>query len=58
MDHIIEPRGDMRLQRDPSNYQSLCAEHHGLKTRGKRFSKETGADGMPIDPAHPFYLQR
>jgi hypothetical protein len=48
----------MRLQRDPANYQSLCAEHHGLKTRGKRFSKETGADGMPIDPAHTFYLQR
>ena len=33
VDHIIRPGTDFHLQRDPANLQSLCAEHHGTKTR-------------------------
>ena len=57
VDHIVVPNGDYRLQRDPTNFRSLCAECHGRKTRGKTYSKEVGLDGLPIDPAHPFYAQ-
>jgi 5-methylcytosine-specific restriction endonuclease McrA len=58
VDHIKVPNGDYSLQRDPNNLRSLCASCHALKTRGKRYSKEVGLDGMPIDPNHPFYEPR
>jgi 5-methylcytosine-specific restriction endonuclease McrA len=33
VDHIRVPNGDVRLQRDPGNLQSICATCHSLKTR-------------------------
>jgi 5-methylcytosine-specific restriction endonuclease McrA len=36
IDHIKRPRGDYRLQRNPENFQSLCAEHHGMKSKWER----------------------
>lgn len=35
VDHIVVPNGDVSLQRDPENYQSLCATCHGRKTRSQ-----------------------
>ncbi|KQT04143.1 HNH endonuclease signature motif containing protein [Rhizobium sp. Leaf386] len=36
VDHIKRPRGDLRLQRDPSNFQCLCASHHTMKSVWER----------------------
>lgn len=36
VDHITRPRGDHNLQHDPSNFQSLCAPHHGAKSKWER----------------------
>lgn len=36
VDHIKPFRGDLRLRDDPSNWQSLCAECHGKKTRAEQ----------------------
>lgn len=33
LDHIIPHRGDRKLFWDRSNWQGLCAMHHGRKTR-------------------------
>jgi 5-methylcytosine-specific restriction endonuclease McrA len=33
VDHIEVPNGDPVLQRSPSNFQSLCKQCHGHKTR-------------------------
>jgi 5-methylcytosine-specific restriction endonuclease McrA len=35
VDHVTVPNGDPRLQRDPENLMSLCAEHHSKKTRAQ-----------------------
>lgn len=35
VDHIIPFRGNIELRNDPENWQSLCAECHGRKTRGE-----------------------
>ena len=51
VDHIKEPRGDFKLQRDPANFQSLCASCHGVKTRGVEL-KGCTVDGAPINPNH------
>lgn len=32
VDHIVPHKGDMQLFWDSSNWQSLCAHHHGIKT--------------------------
>lgn len=56
-DHVTPHRGDPDLfWHGP--LQSLCTHcHSGAKQSAERrgFSTEVGADGMPIDPAHPFY---
>ena len=43
VDHIIRPRGDHKLQVDPANFQSLCGNHHQLKSLWER-----RADGRPL----------
>jgi 5-methylcytosine-specific restriction endonuclease McrA len=35
VDHITPPYGDVTLQRDLENMQSLCASHHSTKTRNQ-----------------------
>ena len=54
VDHVQEPRGDWKLQRDPANYQSLCSSCHGVKTRGVEL-KGCTVDGVPIDPSHHWH---
>lgn len=55
VDHIRRPRGDRRLQTDPSNFQSLCADHHQQKSLwerradGKPLQIGAAADGWPIE---------
>lgn len=40
VDHIVPHRGDKKLFWDQSNWQSLCAHHHNLKT-GREDSNPT-----------------
>jgi hypothetical protein len=42
VDHIRRPRGDRQLQRDPANFQSLCAAHHQMKSLWERRVEATG----------------
>lgn len=35
VDHVVPHRGDRRLFRDWGNLQSMCARHHGKKTRAE-----------------------
>lgn len=57
VDHIeqIEDGGALL---DPANLQSLCHSHHSEKTTrdrlGRTHSTAVGADGFPLDEAHPF----
>jgi 5-methylcytosine-specific restriction protein A len=48
VDHIKRPRGDWRLQRDPENFQSLCAPHHQMKSLWERRVEASGKDEMLI----------
>lgn len=32
VDHIVPHKGDMQIFWDNTNWQSLCAHHHGIKT--------------------------
>lgn len=55
---------------DPENFQALCRSHHNEKTArmdggfgnsktdGKPAWKGVGADGRPLDPAHPWNRER
>lgn len=55
VDHIIRPRGDQALQRDPDNWRSLCADHHQQKSLwerradGRPLRIGVGRDGWPIE---------
>jgi 5-methylcytosine-specific restriction endonuclease McrA len=61
IDHIVRPRGDAQLQRDPSNFRSLCYSHHLDKSNRERRGDERplrigcGPDGWPVtvDPVAP-----
>lgn len=57
VDHIIQLE-DGGAPLDPENLQSLCHSHHSEKTArdrlGHGYSKAVGADGFPLDAAHPF----
>ena len=60
VDHVIPHRGDEVLFWDSANWQALCEAHHNgekatIEARG--FSDRIGADGWPIDPAHPANVQ-
>ena len=58
VDHKIPHRRDAVLFWNEANWQSLCAPCHD---RHKQSQERTGsmrgacADGMPIDPAHPWH---
>lgn len=57
VDHIKPHRGDERLFFDPANLQSLSKPHHDrLKQQQEQggYATAVGADGMPLDPAHPW----
>lgn len=48
VDHIKRPRGDHTLQRDPANFQSLCAEHHAAKSSWERTNERNGTNAPLI----------
>lgn len=56
VDHVEPHRGDpTKFWSGP--FQSLCSHHHNAaKQRVEKlgYSTELGADGLPIDPLHPF----
>jgi 5-methylcytosine-specific restriction endonuclease McrA len=55
-DHIIPHRGDLALFWAVDNWQTLCPDCHDRDKQREEFhgfSQERGADGWPIDPAHP-----
>ena len=52
VDHRRVPNGDSDLQRDADNLRSICAEHHGMKTRAQGKGKlrlGVRPDGWPIE---------
>jgi 5-methylcytosine-specific restriction protein A len=58
VDHIRPHKGDTQLFWDASNIQGLCQQHHdGSKQQIERtgYCRDVGADGWPIDRAHPVY---
>ena len=55
-DHIRPHKGNLDLFWDESNWQPLCLPcHDSDKTRieNSGFSDRVGADGWPLDSAHP-----
>ena len=57
VDHVKPHRGDRALFFCFGNTQSLCAPHHDRdKQSAERlgYSTAIGADGLPVDPKHPF----
>jgi len=59
VDHIIPHRGDLGLFWDEENWQSLCGTcHNSAKHRqelaGRDYHSDFGADGLPLDPKHPW----
>jgi len=57
VDHIVPHRGDQVLFWDSeNNWQSLCKSHHDSEKQSEErlgYSPRIGADGWPLDPAHP-----
>ncbi len=57
VDHVmpIDEGGDPV---DEANLQSLCDEHHGMKTRQEHGATNVrwgcDANGLPLDPKHPW----
>lgn len=49
-DHIIPFKGDLDLRDDPGNWQALCAECHGKKTKAEQDAEQDHDDsGPPTD---------
>jgi len=59
-DHVHRHGGDtQKFWAGP--FQSLCAAHHDKykqQQENRGYSTEIGADGLPLDPAHPFHEGR
>lgn len=62
VDHIQTIREAPGRRLDVTNLRALCKRHHSRRTmrdqgpnRDKRNATATGADGMPIDPKHPWF---
>lgn len=58
VDHIKAHRGDRRLFFDRSNWAPWAFGCHSrIKQREEHrgYRCDVGADGLPVDPRHPFY---
>lgn len=56
VDHKVPHRGDRGLFFDRANWQTLCPDHHDRDKQQQEirgWTNRRGADGWPIDPAHP-----
>jgi 5-methylcytosine-specific restriction protein A len=55
--HHLQPHlGNWELFKDPNNLQSVCSPCHDGEIRQVEqhgYSDRIGADGWPVDPAHP-----
>src|SRR5262245_748358 len=62
LDHRVALiNGGKDFDADPSQRQALCGECHGAKTLadlGLREPAPGDATGMPIDPSHPWNVER
>jgi 5-methylcytosine-specific restriction endonuclease McrA len=72
VDHVTPHKGDEALFYAPANLQSLCdaipfrchsrvkqgEERHAEDDQRRGYSTAIGADGYPIDPAHPSNVPR
>ena len=61
VDHIRPHRGDRTLFWDRANWQPLCKAHHdGAKQQAEKGRGLRGcdADGVPLDPRHPWRGQQ
>lgn len=59
-DHAVPHRGDERLFLT-GKLTSMCPECHSAakqREENEGFSRSLGADGWPVDPAHPFNRAR
>lgn len=59
VNHRTPHRGDPALFFDPDNHESLCkpchdGERQSQERTGRSYDSAVGADGMPVDPDHPF----
>jgi 5-methylcytosine-specific restriction enzyme A len=57
VDHHVPHRGDPRTFWARAQWRSMCTHHHcSWKARyeNRGYDDTVGADGLPIDPAHPF----
>ena len=59
VDHIVPHRGDDVLFWDADNLQSLCPHCHSAVKQaeekgGVGYDTACGADGLPVDPLHPW----
>lgn len=57
--HVRPHRGDPGLFFNDANCEGLCKPCHDGPTQSaerRGYSKEVGADGWPVDPAHPSNL--
>ena len=65
-DHIIPLADAPERALDPSNVQGLCRRCHSAKTNVERTgcafrhwsAGRVGVDGIPLDPEHPWNLER
>ncbi|MBP0634891.1 HNH endonuclease [Cupriavidus sp. AcVe19-6a] len=58
VDHRTPHRGNWTLFLDDRNLQTLCSTHHDAVKQAFEKSgllRGADADGMPLDPAHPWY---
>ncbi|WP_134618850.1 HNH endonuclease [Pseudomonas aeruginosa] len=61
VDHIEDSRDDYSDDNSRANLQPLCHECHSLKTArdmGKRVTLGCDVSGLPVDPAHPWNLEK
>jgi 5-methylcytosine-specific restriction endonuclease McrA len=60
VDHKTPHKGHAVLFWDETNWQSLCASCHDSHKQSQErtgIMRGAGADGTPIDPAHPWHDQ-
>jgi len=62
VDHILPHRGRSDLFYASDNLQALCADCHNsqkqsMERTGRTYDSAVGADGVPVDPAHPWHAK-